>query len=136
MIGIGNQFGGPEHKGSTVHQVLNRAMNIAANSRPLNYDDGHESWINPIFIVPRSIHKPEFSGIERGYFSSKKKGLVLKIAVPESVVDGDGLAAFVVAALRDCVRIASEHFTSKGLSFSTLGAEKIIREIERDIAPR
>ena len=134
MIGIGNEFGGPEQKGSVVHKMLNRAMNVAANKRPPNYDDGNESWINPIFIVPGSLLKPHFVGIERGYFSRKRKGLVLKIAVPEDVVNGDGLADFVVAALRDSVRIAAEHFASKGKSFSTLGSEKIIREIERELA--
>jgi hypothetical protein len=134
VIGIGSDFGGPEHKGSKVREVLIRAMNVAANNRSANYDDGHESWINPIFIVPGSLFKPDFVGIERGYFSRKKKGLVLKIAVPESVVNGDGLADFVITALRESVRIASEHFTAKGMSFSTLGAEKIIRQIEREIA--
>lgn len=134
MIGIGNDYGGPELKGSKVAKVLNRAMNIAANERDLHFDDGTESWINPIFIVPGSVSKIDFTGIEIGHFSRKKRGLVLKIAVPENIAAGDGVAEFVVSALRECVGIAAQHFASKGMSFSTLGAEKIIRTIERDLA--
>jgi hypothetical protein len=134
MIGIGNHFGGPEHKGSEVAEVLTRAMRIAATERDPLYDDGNQSWINPIFIVPGSLLKPDFVGIQLGHFSRKKKGLVLMIAVPETIAEGAGLREFVVAALRECVRIGAQHFVSKGMSFSTLRAEKIIREIERGLA--
>ena len=134
MIAIGNNFGGPEQKCSVAYNVLNRAMNVAADKRPPIYDDGSESWINPIFLVPDSVFKPDFVGIKRGHFSRAKKGLVLMIAVPEELVSGHGLGNFVVASLRECVRIAASHFKSKGISFSALGAEKIILEMEREIA--
>ena len=130
MIAIGNQFGGPEQKGSMIHISLNKAMNIAANTRAANYNDGAEAWINPIFIVPGSVSEPEFEGYEYGHFSKKQKGLVIKIAVPRAVARGKGIPEFISGSLRDAVHMASEFFSAKGISFSTLKAEKIILAIE------
>jgi hypothetical protein len=130
MIAIGNQFGGPEQKGAPIQLALSGSSQIAAKVRAPDYDDGTEAWINPIFIVPGSIWQPDFEGYELAHFSRKKKGLVVKIAVPESVAKGKGIAEFVGESLREAVRLASAHFASKGISFSTLKAEKIILAIE------
>lgn len=130
MIAIGNQFGGPEQRDSLVHSMLNRAMNIAANVRDASYNDGVDAWLNPIFILPGSVSKPEFEGYKLGHFSRKQKGLVIMIAVPQLVADGEAVAEFVSIALREAVRLAAAHFAQKGISFSTLRAEKIILVIE------
>ncbi len=130
MIGIGNQFGGPEQKGAPIQLALSGASQIAAKVRAPNYDDGTEAWINPIFIVPGSIWQPEFEGYEYGHFSKKQKGLVIKIAVPQAVARGKGIPEFIGGSLRDAVHMASEFFSAKGISFSTLKAEKIILAIE------
>jgi hypothetical protein len=130
MIAIGNDFGGPELRGSPVHLAVNKAMNIAAALRDQHYNDGTEAWINPIFIVPGSVSKPHFEGYELGHFSKREKGLVVQIAVPQSVADGEGIPEFIGTSLREAVRLAAAHFVSKGISFSTLKAEKIILAIE------
>lgn len=130
MITIGIQMGGPEQKGSPIRNTLIKAMNIAGEAREPNYNEGMEAWINPIFIVPGSIWKPEFDGYELGHFSKKEKGLVVQIAVPQSVADGEGIQQFIGASLREAVRLASAYFASKGISFSTLKAERIILAIE------
>jgi len=69
MIAMGNQFGGPEQRGSLVHLMLNKAMNVAADVRDANYNDGIKAWVNPIFILPGSVSKPEFEGYKLGHFS-------------------------------------------------------------------
>jgi hypothetical protein len=130
VIAIGVQYGGPEQKDTLVRTMLSRAMNIAAETREPNYDDGTEAWINPIFIVPGSVVKPEFDGYKPGYFSKKKKGLVVQIAVPQSVADGKGIRQFIGESLRESVRLASARFSSNAMIFSTLKAEKIILAIE------
>lgn len=132
MIAIGNQFGGPEQRGALIHAMLNRAMNIAADVREPNYNKGNEAWINPIFILPGSVHVPDFEGHKLGRFSRKQKGLVVMIAVPQSVTmaDGRAIAEFVGASLREAVKMAAAYFAEKGISFSTLKAEKIIMSIE------
>lgn len=130
MIGIGNDFGGPELKETSIRNALMAAMNIAADARAPDYDDGTEAWINPIFIVPGSVSEPEFEGYEYGHFSRKQKGLVIKIAVPRAVARGKGIPEFISGSLRDAVHMASEFFSAKGISFSTLKAEKIILAIE------
>lgn len=130
MIGIGLDVGGPELKESAIRRALVGAMSIAAKVREPNYNDGTEAWVNPIFIVPGSMWKPEFEGYKLGHFSKKEKGLVVQIAVPESVAKGEDIVEFIGESLREAVRLAAAHFASKGISFSTLKAEKIIRSIE------
>lgn len=130
MIAIGNDFGGPELKGAPVQLALSGASQIAARVREPNYDDGTEAWINPIFIVPGSVSQPEFDGYEYGHFSRKQKGLVIKIAVPGTVARGKGIPEFISGSLRDTIHMASEFFSAKGISFSTLKAEKIVLAVE------
>jgi hypothetical protein len=130
VIAIGNDFGGPELRGSKIHKALNLAMNVAASQREPNFDNGVEAWINPIFIVPGSVSQTGFDGFELGHFSRRKKGLVVKIAVPQAVANGDGISDFIGGSLREAVRIAAAEFASKGINFSSLKAEKIISAIE------
>ena len=134
MIAIGNQFGGPEQRGSLVHSMLNKAMNVAADTRDANYNDGAEAWINPIFILPGTVSKPDFEGYKLGHFSKKQKGLVVMIAVPQAVADGENLPEFVSISLREAVWLAAVYFAEKGISFSTLKAEKLILAIESGLA--
>lgn len=130
MIGIGVQIGGPEHQDSAIRKALTAAMELAARVREQNHDDGTEAWINPIFIVPGSILKPDFEGHKLGYFSKKQKGLVVQIAVPQAVANGEDINPFIGNSLREAVQLAAAHFQSKKLSFSTLKAEKIVLSIE------
>lgn len=130
MITIGVQYKGPELKGSPVFNALNSAMSIASRVRDPKYKSGEEAWINPIYLVPGSVSKPDFEGYDIGHFSKKEKGLAIGIAVPQSVADGNGIPKFIGESLRQAVQLAASEFASKGISFSTLKAEKIILAIE------
>ncbi|WP_147414316.1 hypothetical protein [Sphingomonas gilva] len=134
MITIGIDFGGPEHRESDVSKILIKASQVAARVRDPGYDDGQEAWINPIFVVPGTINEPDFTGHKLGHFSKKEKGLSVAIAVPQSVADGKGIQEFIGQSLREAVRLAAAYFASKGISFSTLKAEKIILAIEANLA--
>ena len=130
MIAIGIQMGGPEQKGTPIRDALLKATTIAASVRDADYNDGKNAWVNPIYLVPGSILRPEFEGYELGHFSKKEKGLVVKIEVPQSVADGKGINEFIGQSLREVVRLAASYFRSQEISFSTLKAEKIILSIE------
>jgi hypothetical protein len=127
-------MGGPEQRETPIRKLLVAAMNIAEKLREPNYNDSTEAWINPIFIVSGSMWQPEFEGYELGHFSKKEKGLVVQIAVPASVAKGKDIPEFIGASLREAMRLASTHFASKGISFSTLKAEKMILAIEARLA--
>lgn len=133
MITLGVQYKGPELKGSPIFNALNQAMDIASKVREPNYKSGEEAWINPIYLVPGTVSKPTFDGYDIGHFSKKEKGLAVAIAVPQSVADGEGIPEFIGTSLREAVRLAAAHFASKGISFSTLKAEKIILAIEAEL---
>ena len=47
---------------------------------------------------------------------------------------GDGIGDFVGKPLREAVRLASAHFSEKGISYSTLKAEQLILTIEKGLA--
>lgn len=126
-------MGGPEQEGSLVQASLSLTMRIAKKVREPNYKELEEGWINPIFIVPGSIWKPEFKGFKLGHFSKKEKGLVVQIEVPQSVADGEGIREFIGSALREAVRLGAEKFSHHAIPFSTLKAEKIIRAIEAEL---
>jgi hypothetical protein len=130
MIGIGVQMGGPEQKDAPIKKALMSAMGIAERVRGPDFRGGDEAWVNPIFIVPGSLLKPEFEGYELGHFSKREKGLVVQIAVPDPVAKGEGIVEFIGESLREAMRLAASFFASKGISFSTLKAEKIILAIE------
>jgi hypothetical protein len=134
MMTLGIDFGGPGLSREPVGIALIATERIAMRVREVNYDDGTEGWINPIYIVPGSVSQPDFEGYKLGYFSKKKKGLVVQIAVPQSVADGEGIPEFIGTSLREAVRLAASHFATKGMSFSTLKAEKIILAIEDGLA--
>jgi hypothetical protein len=133
VIAIGVETGGPEHKGSAIREALVMAMGVAMRVRDKNYNDGSETWINPIFIVPGSLLNPDFEGYKLGHFSKKEKGLVVQIAVPQAVANGENINSFIGSSLREAVRLAAARFQSKKLSFSTLKAEKIILSIEAQL---
>lgn len=134
MITFGIQMGGPEQRDSPIDRLLMRGAQIAVQSREPNYNDGIEAWINPIYIVPGSMWQAEFDGYKLGHFSKKEKGLVVQISVPKSVANGRGIVEFIGTSLREAVRLAAAHFASKGISFSSLKAEKIILAIEAELA--
>lgn len=130
MIAIGNQFGGPELKGSVIQLALSRAAQIAIRARRPKFNDGSAAWINPIFIVPGSMWNVEFEGCQIGHFSKKDKGLVIQISVPKAVAQGSMVRHFIVENLQKSIRIADKYFSSKKISFSVREAEEIIAAIE------
>ena len=117
MISIGVQLGGPEQLDSKIRNMLNLAMNVAVDNQEQDYDSGKEAWINPIYIVPGSIYKPEFEGYKLGHFSAKKKGVVVMIAVPQSVANGKKIPDFIVKSLLEAISLAANHFEKKGIAF-------------------
>jgi len=130
VLAIGVQLGGPEQKGSLISTMLTRAMQTAANERHLHYDDGVEPWINPIFIVPGSISKPDFVGFKLGHFNKQRKGLVVMIETPQLVADGEAITEFVVASLQHVIALAAERFAKAHILISKDEAARIITRIE------
>ncbi|MBP7002074.1 hypothetical protein [Amaricoccus sp.] len=133
MISLGVQFGGPEHSASIINRSLITAARIAVSVRDQEYKSLNEGWINPIYIVPGTVSKPDFEGCKLGHFSKKDKGLVVAIAVPQSVADGEEINSFIGLSLRNAAHIAAEYFKCNKISFSTLKAEKIILSIEAEL---
>lgn len=134
MISLGNQYGGPELKGSAIRLLLQKIMQLVSDLRDENYDDGTSPWVNIIFIVPGSLIKPDFSGMKTGFFSKKRKGLVIQIAVPQSVLDCGTEEPFAIESLMNAMDLADEYFRKKGLDFDLGGAKNLILEVRNLIS--
>ncbi|WP_105435904.1 hypothetical protein [Neorhizobium tomejilense] len=133
MIAIGIDFGGPELKSTKIYELLYRLMNLVADQRPPNFDDGVKPWVNVIFIVPGTISRPDFLGYKIGHFSKKKKGLVVQVEVPASAVNGERTFDFIENSLNEAIRLAATHFASKGLNFPSTEAEKLLRTVSAEL---
>lgn len=133
MITLGIQLKGPELGGSKIERALLITAQTAARVRDARFKSLNEGWINPIYLVPGTVSKPDFEGYDLGHFSKKERGLAIAIAVPQSVADGEGVGEFIGTSLRETVRMAAAYFASKEISFSTLKAEKIILSIEAEL---
>ncbi|MGG7581479.1 hypothetical protein [Rhizobium sp. Nf11,1] len=96
MIAIGVHTGGPELSNIPLVAVLKKAMTFAKQHREPSYDSGQEGWVNPVFVLPGSVYKPDFEGFKIGHFSRKEKGVVVTIAVP-------------LPSLMRCLRLTTSH---------------------------
>jgi hypothetical protein len=133
MIAMGVHYGGPEHRGSELAKVFYSVHSAIDRFRSLNYDDGTDAWINPIFIIPGSITTVDFEGCKIGHFSRKQKGVVVMIAVPRSAAEGRDTVEFIIAGLRDAVHLAAGHFTKKGVAFSEANALKMVDDLAGEL---
>jgi hypothetical protein len=129
MISVGEHYLGPEHRSSRISRALDVAATAIARSRPQNFKEGHRPWVNVIFIVAGSLGTPEFDGIHLGHFSKKEKGLVVEVAVHQSIVDSDNLRDPIVLGLRMANAAAFHFFEEKGLEFPLREAEVLVTEV-------
>jgi hypothetical protein len=134
MITLGIQLGGSTAIDCIMKAKLLMAAQTAARVRDPHFKSCSEGWLNPIFIVPGSVQNPDFEGLKIGHFSKKEKGLVVAIAVPQSVADGKDMSEFIIKSLRQAVGLAAAHFATKDISFSSLKAEKIILAIDAELS--
>jgi len=131
MITTGGDYGGPELQGSPIQSALSISMRALRDLRDPNYQNGERPWVNPVYIVPGSISKPDFEGMQLGHYSKKQKGLVVMIAVPQAVADGVGMHEFIVQSLRDACEMAANFFAGKGEIFHLLGAQSLINKVDQ-----
>lgn len=124
MISIGGVYKGPELKGSPINLALMNAariLNAARGSLRL----GEAPIVNAVFVVSGSLGRPAFEGLEFGEFSEKDMAVVVQIAVPEALVQGEE-GQFIVGALRGANAMAFEFFRRRDAVFRLEDAEKLV----------
>src|SRR4051812_2388461 len=87
---------------------------------------GCTPWVNAVFVVPGSLARVDFEGLQFGDYSKKDKGVVVKIAVPEKVLKEGQLTEFVVNALRGANAMAFEFFRQKEEAFPLRDADELV----------
>ena len=133
MIAIGEHYCGPEHRNSRISAALGKASTLIVKSRPRNFRDKGQPWVNPIFVVAGTLGGPDFDGIRLGHFSKKDGGVVVEIAVPQAVVDAENLRDPIVDGLRMANAAAFHFFDEKGLKFPLRGAEELVSQVREQL---
>jgi hypothetical protein len=130
MISIGAVYHGPELQGSEINRLVISASKALKELRgPLR--TGETPWVNAVFVVSGSLDDVDFDGLEYGEYSKKDKGVVVKIAVPKSVLEAGGLPQFVIDGLHGANAMAFEFFRLRGESFPLREAEVWVKEIAK-----
>jgi len=133
MIATGGRYRGPEHRNSRIHAALDKAGEVIRRLRPSDYAEGGRPWVNPIFIVAGSLGAPDFHDVRLGHFSKKEGGLVVEIAVPQSVVDADNLRDPIVRGLQMANAAAFHFFDEKGMKFPLREAEELVSHVKQQL---
>ena len=133
MIAIGGHYRGPEHRSSRIHAALDKAGEVIRCLRPSDYAEGGKPWVNPIFTVAGSLGGPDFRDVRLGHFSKKEGGLVVEIAVPQSVVDADNLRDPIIHGLQMANAAAFHFFEEKGMKFPLREAEELVSKVKEQL---
>jgi hypothetical protein len=129
MIAIGEHYRGPEHRDSRISTALDKAGAVVRKLRPKNYANGTTPWVNPVFIVAGSLGTPDFSDVRLGHYSKDEKGIVIEVAIPQTVVDSDNLRDPIVRGLQMANALAFHFFEEKGLDFPLREAEALVAQV-------
>lgn len=113
---------------------MDKAGTTIMKLRPGSYADGSKPWVNPIFIVAGSLGEPDFQDVRLGHYGKKEKGLVVEIAVPQTVVDADNLRDPIVRGLRMANAAAFHFFDDKGMEFPLREAEALVTRVGEELA--
>jgi hypothetical protein len=128
VISIGAVYQGPELKGSRINLSIMAASKVLKELRGSLIDHGRP-WVNAVFVVPGSLGAVDFDGLEYGDYSKKDHAVVVKVAVPASVVQSDEIVDFIFESLHGSNAMAFEFFRLKGENFPLREAEDLVLQI-------
>ena len=132
MISIGVVYGGPEQRGSALYNILSVAntVTIEVCGEP---SSGKTPSVNVVFYVEGSVNAPNWDGLRDGTFSEKDMKLMVQVAVPNSLVDGDGAVEFLIDALHGANAIAFDVFDEQGMQYLLREAEVLVEKIKAGV---
>jgi hypothetical protein len=130
MISIGAVYRGPELKGSEINRLI-MAINKALKEFRGQLKLGEVPWVNAVFVVSGSLGAADFEGLKYGDYSKKDKGVVVQIAIPTKIVEGEGLVDFLVDSLHGANAMAFEFFRQKGEEFPLREAEGLVSSVAK-----
>jgi hypothetical protein len=126
MITLGVHSFGPEVRDTLFSEAIMQTMRAFVKVRSADYNDGTLPWVNPIYIIPGSLGSADFECMKLGYFSMKKKGCVVMIAVPPEIALSTSPEEYIVNSLKDAIGLAAKKFQKKGLAFDIDKANSLI----------
>ena len=132
MISIGAVYHGPELRDSQMDRLIMAASKELKELRgPLK--TGETPWVNAVFVVSGSLDDVDFEGLEYGDYSQKRKGVVVKVAVPKKVLQENDLANFLIDSLQGANAMAFEFFRQRGEEFPLREAEAWVAVISNKL---
>jgi hypothetical protein len=144
MIHVSAVLGGPELNSSSFMRALEGIWFPGIGDAwpepgrapdPGNYEERREprpiGSVDVVFHVPGSILKPEHTGLRTGRFSRKECILQVQIAVPELLMESPGLRRYLLASIREAVRLSDARFAKAGIPFPMAEYLSQVDELER-----
>ena len=128
MITIGGIYSGPELEGGAFNKAVSRAAKAAMQVCG-SVDSFSGPSVNVVFCVPGSLGRPDWDHGRIARYSSKRKLLLIQIAVPEEVVDGNSPLEFLISELHGANAMAFEFYRQKGVQYPLAAAERLVAEI-------
>lgn len=139
MITIGAHYRGPELEGSPIDELISATMQeVAAIRGEPDPERISTPAVNVVFHVPGRLGDfPDLKKIEAGRFSRKQKLLLVAVPVSREVAKAGGSVDFVIDALREANKIASEVFARKGVEgFDLAKANTLVDEVKSVLEER
>ena len=110
--------------------------------RPLRSVD---ALILCVFHVPGSISEPDFSGVLIDKYYKDDRFLGIDLAVPDEFVSDDNVfnrnpeflvqaKVFIIASLREAVRLAAEYFAKEDMPFDEKAANDCVDLMDREMS--
>lgn len=117
MISIGVDVGGPECEAILSHV---RGFMKYCKAKRIDDDSGNAK-VNIVFILPGSIHKPDFVGLRSGKFSIPEKTLMIQAAVEDEFVsagDEKVILQYIFEVADEAIGMAKSYFDRKGVLYN------------------
>ncbi|MFV2059536.1 MAG: hypothetical protein ACC653_02565 [Gammaproteobacteria bacterium] len=116
MISVGADVGGPECDFMLSHI---RFFMKFCKSKRLDDASGNAK-VNVVYILPGSIHKPDFVGLRTDKFSLSEKTLMVQASVEDELVksvDDNVVLKYIFDVADEAIGIAKSYFDKKGVEY-------------------
>jgi len=131
---LGAVLGGPEIKESAVYTAMDKILDCA--DRLGRIVDDSVPGIDYVLHIAGSLLRPDYEGVRSGKFSTKRKLLMIQMAVPERMVSSEHVGAFICEMMRQGLVEAKPIFAKAKIPFDADKFSAFIDDIERELGWR
>lgn len=90
--------------------------------------EDEQGSLDLVVHVPGTVRKPSFEGLRSAKFSKKERMLMVQIALPEDLLEGEPaeILRFLLDAMRQAIRLGQRRFEKAGIPYPQ---DEYLREV-------